>query len=85
MSRAVDTWPDWVRPWAFLKFVLFMPSALAVRFMRSANRLSLPSTASAIAVAASLADLTAAARIKWRSSIFCPARSPSLLGGSLAA
>ena len=64
MSWAVDMWPDSVRPWAFLKVVLVMPSALAVRFMRRAKFASEPSIASPMAVAASLADLTAAARIK---------------------
>lgn len=64
MSRAVDKWPDSVRPWAFLKVVRVMPSALAVRFMRRAKAASDPLTASAKAVAASLADLIAAARIR---------------------
>ena len=41
-----------------------MPKARAVRVMRLANSASDPEIASPIAVAASLADLTAAARIK---------------------
>jgi hypothetical protein len=53
--------------------------------MRRANAASLPSIASPIAVAASLADLTAAALIKYRSFMVCPALSPSLEGGSDAA
>ena len=64
MSRAVDRCPDWVSPCAFLNVVLFMPSALAVRFMRAAKAASLPEIASPMAVAASLADFTAAARIR---------------------
>ena len=64
MSRAVERWPASVRPLAFLKVVRVMPRALAVRFMRRAKAASEPEIASAIAVAASLADLTAAARIR---------------------
>ena len=64
ISLAVDKWPDSVSPWAFLKVVRDMPSALAVRFIRRPNAASDPLMASPIAVAASLADLTAAARIK---------------------
>jgi hypothetical protein len=53
--------------------------------MRRANAASLPSIASPIAVAASLADFTAAALIKYRSFMVCPALSPNLEGGSDAA
>ena len=64
MSRAVERWPLSVRPWAFLKVVRVIPISRAVRFIRRANRASEPSIASASAVAASLADFTAAARIR---------------------
>lgn len=64
MSRAVDRCPLSVRPWAFLKLVRVMPSALAVRFMRRAKAASEPSIASPMAVAASFADFTAAARTR---------------------
>ena len=64
MSRAVDRWPSSVSPLAFLKVVRVMPSALAVRFIRRAKAASEPSIASPMAVAASLADFTAAARIR---------------------
>ena len=64
MSRAVDRWPLSVSPWAFLKVVRVMPIALAVRFMRRAKLASEPSIASPRAVAASLADFTAAARMR---------------------
>ena len=73
MSRAVDRCPSWVRPWAFLKVVLFIPSARAVRVMRAVKAASLPLIASPMAVAASLADFTAAARIRWRKAMRCPA------------
>ncbi len=53
--------------------------------MRLAKAASDPDTASPSAVAASLADLIAAARIRYRSSMVWPARSPSFEGGSLAA
>ena len=62
-----------------------MPSALAVRFIRRANAASEPEIASPMAVAASLADFTAAARIRYRSLIVLPDRSPNFDGGSLAA
>ena len=64
MSWAVDRCPSRVRPLAFLKVVFFMPSALAVRFIRAANFASSPLRWSPIAAAASLADLIAAARIR---------------------
>ena len=64
MSRAVDMWPSRVRPLAFLKVVRVMPIARAYWFMRAAKRSSEPATASPSAVAASLADLIAAARIR---------------------
>ena len=64
MSRAVDICPLAVRPCAFLNVVRVIPSALAVRFMRRAKAASEPEIASPMAVAASLADFTAAARIK---------------------
>ena len=85
MSRAVERWPCAVRPLAFLKVVFFIPSALAVRVMRRAKSASFPAMASPMAVAASLADLIAAARIRLRSEIFCPARRPSREGGWAAA
>ena len=85
MSRAVDRCPACVRPWAFLKVDFVMPSARAVRFMRSEKRASLPEMASPMAVAASLADLMAAARIRWRIAMRWPARRPSREGGWLAA
>ena len=64
ISRAVDRWPERVRPWAFLNVVRDMPMARAVRVMRLANAASEPEMASPIAVAASLADLMAAARMR---------------------
>ena len=64
MSRAVLRWPDWVRPWALRKLDCVIPSARAVRFMRAAKASSEPDTASPSAVAASLADFTAAARMR---------------------
>ena len=64
MSRAVDKCPLSVRPWAFLNVVRVMPSDLAVRVMRRAKAASDPEIASPMAVAASLADFTAAARIR---------------------
>ena len=48
----------------FLKCVRVMPMALAVRFMRRAKAASDPSIASPMAVAASLADFIAEARIR---------------------
>ncbi len=64
MSWADDRCPSAVRPWAFLKVVLVIPSDRAVRVMRRAKAASLPLIASPMAVAASLADFTAAARIR---------------------
>ena len=64
MSCALDIWPSRVRPLAFLKVELLIPSALAVRFIRLANPASDPPMASPMAVAQSLADFTAAARIR---------------------
>jgi hypothetical protein len=84
MSRAVDMWPSSVRPWALRKVVRVMPSARAVRFMRRAKAASEPEIASAIAVAASLADRIAAARMRKRKRIVEPARRPSFDGGSAA-
>jgi len=49
---------------ALRKVVFFMPIAAAVRFIRRANCSSDPPIASPMAVAASLADLIAAARIR---------------------
>ena len=85
MSRAVDRCPAAVRPLAFLKLELFIPSDFAVRFIRLANLSSDPDSASPMAEAASLADLIAAARIRWRRAIRCPAFSPSREGGLDAA
>ena len=85
MSRAVERCPSSVRPWALRNVVLLMPMACAMRFMRRAKAASLPDTASPSAVAASLADFTAAARIRWRMAIFWPDFSPSRDGGSAAA
>ena len=53
-----------VKPFAFLNWVFFMPSILAVLVMRAVKAASEPPIASPIAVAASLADLIAAALIK---------------------
>ncbi len=64
MSRAVDIWPDWVSPCAFLNWVRVMPSAAAVRVILLAKAASDPEIASPIAAAASFADLAAAARIR---------------------
>ena len=64
MSRAVDRWPSWVSPFGFLKVDRDMPSALAVRVIRCANASCEPEIASAMAMAASLADLIAAPRIR---------------------
>ncbi len=64
MSRAVDRWPVRVRPFAFLKVVLVMPMARAYWFIIRANPSSDPPMASPMAVAASFADLIAAARIR---------------------
>ena len=64
MSRAVERCPFSVRPLALRKVVRVIPIALAVRFIRAAKRSTEPSIASASAVAASLADFTAAARIR---------------------
>jgi hypothetical protein len=85
MSRAVDMCPSSVRPWALRKVVRVMPSARAVRFMRRAKAASEPEIASPIAVAASLADRIAAARMRKRNRIVEPARRPSFDGGSAAA
>ena len=85
MSRAVERCPFSVRPCAFLNVVRFIPSSLAVRFMRRAKAASDPSIASPNAVAASFADFTAAARIKYRSLMRWPERKPSFDGGSAAA
>ena len=85
ISLAVDKCPFSVRPWAFLKVVRVMPKAFAVRFIRRAKAASEPSIASPSAVAASLADLIAAARIKWRNATRWPSRNPSFEGGSEAA
>ena len=85
MSRAVDICPRSVRPCAFLKVVRVMPKALAVRFMRRAKAASEPEIASPIAVAASLADFTAEARMRYRSLILEPERRPNFEGGSAAA
>ena len=64
MSCAVERCPSVVRPFAFLNVVFDIPSARAVRVMRLAKAGSDPSIASPMAVAASLADLMAAARIR---------------------
>ena len=64
MSRAVDKWPDCVSPCALRKVVLDMPIAAAVWFIRVAKASSDPEIAIPMAVAASLADRTAAARIR---------------------
>ena len=85
MSRAVDKWPLAVRPLAFWKVDADIPMALAVRFIRCANFSSDPLIASPMAVAASLADLIAAARIRWRKAMRCPGFSPKRDGGSFAA
>ena len=82
ISRAVDKWPDCVRPWAFLKVVRSIPIARAVRVMRLENSTSEPAMASPIAVAASLADLIEAARMRYRNWIFWPVLSHSFDGGS---
>ena len=85
MSRAVERWPARVRPWAFLNVVRDMPIARAVRVIRLEKLASEPDIASPMAVAASLADLMAAARIRYRSFIFWPRLSQSFDGGSAAA
>ncbi len=64
MSRAVDMWPGVVRPLALRKVVLVMPMARAYWFIRFAKAGTDPATVSPSAVAASLADLIAAARIR---------------------
>jgi len=64
MSCAVDRWPSSVSPWALRKVERVIPSATAVRFMRRAKAASDPEMASAIAVAASLPDRIAPARIR---------------------
>ncbi len=64
MSRAVLRCPASVRPLAFRNVLRVMPSAWAVRFIRRAKAASEPSIASPMAVAASFADFTAAARIR---------------------
>ena len=64
ISRAVDRWPASVSPCMFLKVVRVIPSCLAMRFMRRAKLASDPLMASPMAVEASLADFTAAARIR---------------------
>ena len=64
MSRALDRWPSAVRPWGLENRVRVMPMAAAVRFIRREKLGTEPSMASAIAVAASLADRRAAARIR---------------------
>ena len=64
ISWAVDRCPFCVRPCAFLNVVRVIPSRFAVRVMRLAKASSEPDIASPSAVAASLADFTAAARIR---------------------
>jgi hypothetical protein len=64
MSRAVDRCPSAVRPLAFLKVVLCIPSCRAVRVIRLAKATWSPLIWSPRAEAASFADLMAAARIR---------------------
>ena len=64
MSCAVESCPSSVRPCAFLKVVRVIPRARAVSVMRRAKAASDPAMASPMAVAASFADFTAAARIR---------------------
>ena len=70
MSLAVDRWPTSVKPWQFLNVVLDIPRALAVLFILLEKAASLPEIASPIAVAASFADIIAAALIRYFSLIF---------------
>ena len=64
MSRAVDRCPSRVRPLALRNVVRVIPMARAYWFIRAAKASSEPATASPSAVAASFADLIAAARIR---------------------
>ena len=64
MSCAVDRWPLAGRPLEFLKVEWVMPSRLPMLVIRAPHFSGEPAIASPIAAAASLADLTAAARIR---------------------
>ena len=64
MSRAVEKWPSWVRPLALRKVVDRIPSARAIAVICAPNLGSDPASPSPMTVAASLADFTAAARIR---------------------
>jgi len=85
MSRAVVYWPLPGSPCGLMKRVEIMPILCAVAFISATKASSLPDTASAIATATSLADLTS----KYLSAESSGNRSPGLkyilLAGSLAA
>jgi hypothetical protein len=85
MSRAVLRWRASGSPDALRKTVEVMPSWRALAVIIAAKRSSVPPRNSATAVATSLADLVAKARIAVSTGRDCPALRPSLEGGRLAA
>ena len=72
-------------PEALRNTVRVMPSLRAVRVIAIANRSSLPPSASASTVAASLAERVTRPMMASSTGIVSPARRPSLVGGMPAA
>jgi len=85
MSRAVVSWPLAVKPDAFLKVVLLMPSWRAFFVIMRPKFASLPPRCSATAAATSLADLVASAKMACSAAMLRPGLIPSLEGGFEAA
>ena len=72
ISLAVLFWARFGRPEAFLKVVLCMPRARALRVMRLANSRSVPDRCSDITVATSFADFVTKARMAFSTLMVLP-------------